>query len=118
MSAPLAPGIDICRIGAVEVMHHPAQVALRRFQHQVIMVAHQHVPMQKTAKSLSRDSQVLLESLIIALGKKDLLPLVATCRHMIDGPLEFNAQWPRHNSPPKKSIKEQIMTAVRQKYSC
>jgi hypothetical protein len=58
MSGPFPFDVEVGRVRAVDVLHYLGKVALRRFQQQMIMVAHQAVCMNNCAVSLRGGFQV------------------------------------------------------------
>ena len=108
VSAPLPLDVCICRVGTVQVMHYPAQILLRCFDNQVIVVRHKNISVQKKTIFLLCFAQVFLESSVILPREEYLAPFITPRCNMINSPFIFYPHWPCHFSIPCSGFQGQF----------
>ena len=77
MAASFSPGIEICRVRAVNIMHDLTQLGLRGLDNQVIMIGHKNICVKDKAIFLLSSLYILLEFFIIRPGLVNLSSLVS-----------------------------------------
>jgi len=77
-------------------VHPRHQVALRGFQRQMIVIAHEHIRVEHPAGLGARLEQTVLERRPRPLGLEDMCPVIATVDHVVARPGEFESQLARH----------------------
>ena len=90
MAAPSPLSVHLVCIGGIDIGHHLAHVALRRFYGQMIIVGHKNIAMQPVALLFPGLFKVGFELSIIRLGKKNPFPLIATSGYVVKSPFIFN----------------------------
>jgi hypothetical protein len=90
--------IEALGVRAAELGHRPGQVRLRRFDQQVVVVAHQDVPMRDQLPAVHDGRQVLQKALAILVVAVDRLAFAAP-RHAVDGTGKPHPEGPRHPNP-------------------
>jgi hypothetical protein len=68
------------------------------------MVAHQHIGMDFPAGLGARLPQQLKKQMTISIADKDVFAPIAPIHDVIDCPLKFNAQLPRHGRQTLKAM--------------
>ena len=71
------------REARIHIVHEPAQVPLRRAQHQMKMIVHQHVRVQYDLVALHHRAQQFQQVRPIFRGVENGAPVVPPCRHMV-----------------------------------
>ncbi len=111
MPAFLAKTIEAIREGALQPTHSLHQIRFRRFQAQVIVVAHQYPCMQPPAHPFACFLQTLQKAHPRSLALKDPTAVIPTIDHMVACPSIFYPYLPSHLStksthpvPPCKQL--------------
>jgi len=66
MAAPTVPPVGLLRVNTIELAHPLGQIALWRFDHQVVMVGHQTVGMAQPIRVLDNLAENLQKKLTVA----------------------------------------------------
>jgi hypothetical protein len=81
--------------GGLEPLHPCYQVRLRRFDHQVVLIAHQQPRMHPPSRAGTDIAQRAQEPLTIGVVSEDRLPPVTTIQNVIERSFELNSGTPR-----------------------
>jgi len=77
------PMVEPNGIGALQPSHPAHQVGVGRFQHQMLVVAHQAIGMHLPTRLLARFSQRLDEIVPVHIVEKNVLAAISPAHHMI-----------------------------------
>ena len=88
--------VERLRVHAVQVPHPAREVRLRRANEQVVVVSHQAVGKAAPAKAVVRVCEHLEETLSVRVISKDLRPLVASRRQVVDAVFDLETQRSGH----------------------
>ena len=102
VTAEFMANIEAFGVNAAEPLHAGNQVRFGRLQHEMKMVAHQTKRMKLPIGLATGFGEGLQEQSPVGVGAKDVLALVATVEHMINGAGIFNSKFPGHTTllPP------------------
>ena len=84
MASPTMPPIEGLRVRAVELAHAQGKIRLGSFNKELIVMIHETVGMALPAKSINQMSKSRKKGLTILIAPHNLLPGIATTRHIID----------------------------------
>ena len=96
MAGEFVPVIEPEGVGALQPGHADDQIGLRRFQNQVIVVAHQAIRMDLPIGLLTCLRERLDEILPVHVIQIDRFPTVASAHHVVHGAGVFNAELSWH----------------------
>lgn len=96
MAHRLVPPVVALRVDAVELAHALGEIRLGGFDDQVIVVVHQTVGVTEPVKALDDVPQALQEGVAIGIVLEDVVPRIASGRHMIDRPVKLQPKRTRH----------------------
>ena len=81
--------IEPLRVDAVEELHSTRQVGFRRFDQQVVVVAHQAVPMTDPAVPNDDITENLYESSPVFVVEEDVFSRISTTGDVVEGSFVF-----------------------------
>lgn len=90
------PPVVALSVGAVELAHALGEIRLGGFDDQVIVVVHQTVGVTEPVKAPDDVPQALQEGVAIGIVLEDVVPRIASGRHMIDRPVKLQPKRTRH----------------------
>ena len=100
-TGPLAPtAIEPDGITDIEPLHGLAEVGRRRFQQQMVMVAHEHVSVEYHSKAVDHFIEQFAEMLAIPVITKNGSPFHATGGDVIPRAGARNSEWTCHGENP------------------
>jgi hypothetical protein len=92
----LVPPVEAAGGGAQQPLHPGDQIRLRRLDHEVKMIGHEHVGVNLPARLGARLAQRLDETLVIQLVLKDQLAPVTAIHDVVDRAGIFDSQLAGH----------------------
>jgi len=92
------PRIVPDRINALKQTHPSRKVGFRCLKQQVVVIAHQHIAMDKPSATLAGLPKRLQENFAVSVITKNRFQSVATVHHVIQRPFIFHSLFPRHLS--------------------
>lgn len=96
MPGSIAFGVEICRVGPVNMPHDLGQVPFRGLKQQVIMIAHQAIDMNLCPITLGCRFQIGKKFFSVPFAFKHILPLIPPGGDMVKSSWILYAQWPCH----------------------
>jgi hypothetical protein len=108
MTVPFSFDVDVCGVGAVQVVHDFAEVFFGCFYEQVIVVGHEDIAVKDIAELYLPFAEIIFEFPVIGFGEEYLAPLVATGCYMIMCAFIFYPDWTRHRVILLRSVEERL----------
>ena len=96
MAEEFVPVVEPDGVGALQPGHAGHQIGIGRFQHQMIMIAHQAIGVNLPVRFLARFGQRLEEILPVHIVQEDVLTPVTPAHDMIHGPCIFDPSFAWH----------------------
>jgi hypothetical protein len=101
---PRVGAVDVLGENAVQLPHALGEIRIRRLDQEVVVVRHQAVGVNQPIEALAGCAQHIQERspITIRIAEKDVSPLVAACRHMIQRAGKLQPQRSRHCCTPER----------------
>ena len=111
---PSRRAVHTLREDAAEMPHGPAEIAARRLQQQVIMVAHQAIGVRLDAEGFLQIAQQRQERAAARRIVEHLPPSQSPVHHMIPGTFVFDPQRSRHADQSVRALKRgQVLLSIK-----
>ena len=98
MPDPMMPTIVRLCVAAIELAHAEREIGLRRLDQQMIVVIHQAVRMAEPAIAIDHLGEHGLPLRAIPIIRHNILPGIASTRHVVHGAGKFDAKWAGHGA--------------------
>ena len=98
MSEKLVPAVIPLGVGSQQPFHARDQVGIRRFNHEMEMVRHETEAVHLPPRLLAALPQRRKEPVSVSVVAKNLLAMIATAHHVVNGVRILYSQLPSHKT--------------------
>jgi len=95
---------DRTGVSAMDGAHGAAKIPVRGLKEEMVMMAHQAVPMNHQPKAFMRGGEGIEKGVVVRIGVKDPLPPSPSLHHMINRMVVFYANGSGHDDTVNESI--------------